>query len=466
MQIDDPPVPQGTHESPRAPLVPLQTNTPTSSPGPGPSTPGPPQPQDNTLTHTHSTPQIRPGGLPHVYQPKAYHNTHTTKPSQSLPPSSPRSAQLNTYTTINIETSPSRLNPGRAAASPVTPQPHQRAQTNNITVPEQSGLGAYSKGTITQPSGANDSGPPPPPPRTIGADRPSHLPQPVTVLQAAVPGSISARPPAVRTSFTSAPRNPPSRDEFEGSDDDVEMEPPASEPESEEGAIDEHEGGQVDELLDDVAELEEGEIGDGRVGAVLQSHVAQNQASLVGSTFASERRQAERMERRNEALGLGAIGRRAAPDTSHRTGTGPSRREGGGVRRRRARHSTTTATPSTSALSRPTVPKQYSRLSIATVHDWRNKLDNLKFLCTSSGVFKNPSQYQSELGNVLKQIQMNEENPYLTVDVLKETRLLEVLKAFRHCNNGAGPGLKCFKAPQRIQMLARTSPEGVVVGRA
>jgi hypothetical protein len=263
------------------------------------------------------------------------------------------------------------------------------------------------------------------------------------------------------------------------------MEPPASEPESEEGAIDEHEGGQVDELLDDVAELEEGEIGDGRVGAVLQSHVAQNQASLVGSTFASERRQAERMERRNEALGLGAIGRRAAPDTSHRTGTGPSRREGGGVRRRRARHvpsiaghpqqSTTTATPSTSALSRPTVPKQYSRLSIATVHDWRNKLDNLKFLCTSSGVFKNPSQYQSELGNVLKQIQMNEENPYLTVDVLKETRLLEVLKAFRHCNNGAGPGLKCFKPlvvgmmkrwRERIQMLARTSPEGVVVGRA
>lgn len=93
-------------------------------------------------------------------------------------------------------------------------------------------------------------------------------------------------------------------------------------------------------------------------------------------------------------------------------------------------------------------------LPICIVHGWRSELERLKYMSGAAGTFKNPSQYARELRGVLNQIERNEAHPQLTVDVLKETRLMEVLKAFQHVNGGKGPGIKSLK-PKVVGICSR-----------
>lgn len=420
--------------SPRAPLAILQTNTPHTHSGSGTSTPTHFQ-DNNTYTGTH--PEFGFHLEFHANQHPS-HSIQTNRKNYSKPSQSVHSGS----------SQPSTSTPGQPV-SPAHPQ-RRHAHTTGTTTSVHTGLGAYSKSTDAQP------------PRPV-------TPSPLPSRPAAAVPSISAHPLPTQPLIDGSSRVVP-----DALNHDVEMEPPASESESEDGEIVGADEDQVDELMNDGSGLEEGEIDFGRSGpieAALSSHIAvfrAAQASGAGSSSAVERRQLARRERRAGVLGLGVIGR-GRGDTSERTGTGASRLGGAIVERARTTHVPSIAGhiqhPPVATLESPlvhpaTTTKPCYPLPIDTVHSWRTELERLASLCMRPGAFKNMSQYAAELNSVLKQIEDNEEHPDLTVEVLLETRLMQVLRKFRHHHEGPGvesmvPRVKriCERCKERLRKM-------------
>ena len=84
-------------------------------------------------------------------------------------------------------------------------------------------------------------------------------------------------------------------------------------------------------------------------------------------------------------------------------------------------------------------------LTITVVNEWCQVLERLHCHSRTPGCVKNMSQYTKELRTVVQQIQRYENHPSFTVDVLKETKLMRILKKFQHCNDGSGPGIPSLR---------------------
>ncbi|KAF5331534.1 hypothetical protein D9611_007660 [Ephemerocybe angulata] len=251
-------------------------------------------------------------------------------------------------------------------------------------------------------------------------------------------------------------------------DEDVDMDaadPPSSDSESEsEGEL---EDGEIPEQDAGQAPTE------GAVGSVLKHYIAGFLESESGRLHSepiqrhvatTSRRSVGSSRRGTRGVAAGGIRKtRKSTSITHRTHRAVN------LHRPPAHIPSILARPRTSSYRATITPKQFSTiqpgthygpLPISVVHGWRNELERLKYMSTMAGVFKNPSQYASELKSVVSQIERNESHPMLTIDVLKETRLLEELKAFQH--SSTGPGIKslkpmvvgiCSRWRKRLQML-------------
>ena len=73
---------------------------------------------------------------------------------------------------------------------------------------------------------------------------------------------------------------------------------------------------------------------------------------------------------------------------------------------------------------------------------WYYDLDGLACMARSR-TYKNISEYERKLRDILDQIEMHESD--LNVPILKETKLFWMLKQFQHVNGGKGPGVTSLK---------------------